>query len=245
MTYLQFLIVFVVAPAAALLALGFYQVSLRRGGHFFFRWHWLGVSALAGIAFIWTTPWDNYIVAHGVWTYGLDRVLATVGYVPVEEYAFFILMPVYNGSLFVCLAEALGGIRYEPPKNQIRLKLVAFIIGCLILVSAFLLFRHSQHFFYLSITLLWFVPPLMVQWMYDAKSLIANGRLILLAAAYPTALLCAADLYAIRQGIWTISDPTRAGFDLFSLPIEEVVFFFIVSLLLSQGMVLWHQLRRS
>lgn len=245
MTYLQFLTVFVIVPAAGLFALGLYQVSLGHEGRSFFRWHWRGVLVLAGIAFVWTTPWDNYIVAHGVWTYGPDRVLATVGYVPVEEYAFFIFMPFYNGSLFVCLAEALGGIQHEPFGKQRGSRLAAFMIGGSILAAAFLLFRYGQQFLYLSTTLLWFVPPLMVQWMYDAKCLLANARLILLATLYPTFLLCVADFYAISQGIWSISDPTRTGFDLFGLPVEEVFFFFIVSLLLAQGMVLWHRLRYS
>lgn len=43
---------------------------------------------LPTIAFVWTTPWDNEIVRNGAWTYPPSCVLAKVGYVPVEEYAF-------------------------------------------------------------------------------------------------------------------------------------------------------------
>ena len=41
---------------------------------------------ICNIAFWWTVPWDNYLVKNKVWGYGLSRVCATVGYVPVEEY---------------------------------------------------------------------------------------------------------------------------------------------------------------
>ena len=48
-------------------------------------------AILATVAFVWTTPWDNYLVKSGVWGYGNnDRVLYVIGFVPVEEYCFFI-----------------------------------------------------------------------------------------------------------------------------------------------------------
>lgn len=40
------------------------------------------------IAFVWTTPWDNELVRNGAWWYPKSCVLARIGYVPVEEYAF-------------------------------------------------------------------------------------------------------------------------------------------------------------
>jgi 15-cis-phytoene synthase/lycopene beta-cyclase len=56
---------------------------------------------LSVIAFIYTTPWDNYIVSQSAWGYEDNRVLGVVGYVPVEEYAFFIIQTVFTG--LVCL----------------------------------------------------------------------------------------------------------------------------------------------
>ena len=54
---------------------------------------------LAIVAFVWTTPWDNYLVKSGVWGYGNnDRVLLVIGYVPIEEYMFFIFE-----AVIVCL----------------------------------------------------------------------------------------------------------------------------------------------
>ena len=59
---------------------------------------WLGVVLL--LAFAYTTPWDNYLVFREVWGYPPGRVLATIGYVPVEEYAFFLLQPIMTGLFY-------------------------------------------------------------------------------------------------------------------------------------------------
>lgn len=245
MTYLQFLLLFVVTPSFLFLALGFYQSKRLERGHRLLGWHWLGVGALAVIAFVWTTPWDNFIVANGVWTYGVDRVIAVVGYVPIEEYAFFVLMPIYNGAFFYCLLASLGGIRRGETSPDPRSRAMTFILGTTVLTGAFLLLRYEDGFFYLAATLLWFVPPLMLQWFFDSRCLVRNWQLIALGTGLPTLYLCVADYFAIQQGIWTISDPTRTGIDLLGLPLEEAVFFFIVSLLLAQGMTLWHRLKEA
>ena len=62
------------------------------------------------IAFWWTVPWDNYLVANAVWGYGADRVCATIGYVPVEEYAFFVIQPILT-CLLLFRQQAVQGWR--------------------------------------------------------------------------------------------------------------------------------------
>jgi lycopene beta-cyclase len=48
-------------------------------------------------------------VWRGVWGYGADRVIGTIGYVPVEEYLFFILQPLLTGLwLYLVLTGARG-----------------------------------------------------------------------------------------------------------------------------------------
>jgi len=52
----------------------------------------IGLILLPVLAVIWTTPWDNYLVASGVWRYDPTKVWnAVLGYVPLEEYLFFVL----------------------------------------------------------------------------------------------------------------------------------------------------------
>jgi lycopene cyclase domain-containing protein len=49
---------------------------------------WYKLYLLPVIAFVWTTPWDNELVRKEAWSYPKSCVLARIGYVPVEEYAF-------------------------------------------------------------------------------------------------------------------------------------------------------------
>lgn len=94
-TYGHFLLVFLCVPIVVL------GVILRR--------HLTGqyvriVGSLALIAVAYTTPWDNFIVANGVWTYDPARVWGIIlGYVPLEEYLFFVLQPALAGLVLLAL----------------------------------------------------------------------------------------------------------------------------------------------
>lgn len=95
MSYLLFLVVFVCIPLSLL------AWRLRR----LWRNELTMLLGLAVIAVIYTTPWDNYLVATGVWYYDPQLVLnQTIGYVPVEEYAFFILQAFLTGLFGVWLS---------------------------------------------------------------------------------------------------------------------------------------------
>ena len=49
------------------------------------------------------------LVFREVWGYPPGRVLATIGYVPVEEYMFFLLQPLLAGAtLYWLLGRAIG-----------------------------------------------------------------------------------------------------------------------------------------
>ena len=95
MTYGAFLLLFLVLPILAL------AVALRRRMTRAWRW---SVGAVALIAVLYTTPWDNFIVAQGVWSYPPDRVLGvTLGLVPLEEYVFFVLQVLLTGLVLLAL----------------------------------------------------------------------------------------------------------------------------------------------
>lgn len=93
MTYLQFLLVFVV-PAILALAV---WLGLRR------RLSWrlaLALGLTSALAMVYTLPWDSLVVAQGVWWYPAGRVLGpTIGLVRVEEAVFFVLQVLLAGLL--------------------------------------------------------------------------------------------------------------------------------------------------
>ena len=94
-SYGHFLLVFLVLP---ILGLAF---VLRR--HLTARYA-RSVLAMAAIAFVYTTPWDNAIIALGVWSYDPALVWGIVlGWVPLEEYLFFLLQPMLSGLILLAL----------------------------------------------------------------------------------------------------------------------------------------------
>ena len=87
MTYLEFLLIFLVPP---ILVMGF---LVRKSYPTQQRKVWGGLLFLCTLALVYTTPWDNYLVKNEIWWYGPDKVLAVIGYVPVEEYCFSFSSP--------------------------------------------------------------------------------------------------------------------------------------------------------
>ena len=60
------------------------------------------------LAVVYTTPWDNYLVATNVWSYNRLLVSGVVlGWVPIEEYLFFVLETMLTGLWWWYLAGRL------------------------------------------------------------------------------------------------------------------------------------------
>jgi lycopene beta-cyclase len=94
-TYAQFLMIFLVVPIAVLAWLLRRQITLG---------YLRVVGLMALVAFVYATPWDNWIVAQGVWTYDPNRVTGIIlGWVPLEEYLFFLLQPILAGLILLAL----------------------------------------------------------------------------------------------------------------------------------------------
>ena len=69
MTYAQYLLIFLGGPLVILAALAWRRRAVLRA-----RLPWAGLLALVVVAVVYTTPWDNYLVATGVWYYNPDLV---------------------------------------------------------------------------------------------------------------------------------------------------------------------------
>lgn len=93
MTYLTFLLIFLVPPIAVLLAALRDRLTRR---------HWATLALIAAIALAYTAPWDNALVRNGVWSFAPARVLhPVIGVVPVEEYLFYVLQVLLTGLLTI------------------------------------------------------------------------------------------------------------------------------------------------
>ena len=96
MTYFGFILVFIGIPTAFLLLIAI--IDERRGKDLpasLSNWPvWAAIVLHMVIAVSYTTLWDNYLVATRVWWYKPDLVAGfTIGWVPIEEYTFFIVQP--------------------------------------------------------------------------------------------------------------------------------------------------------
>jgi len=197
---------------------------------------WLG--AILALAFVYTTPWDNYLVANEIWTYPPGRVIATVGYVPVEEYAFFLLQPVMSGLFYFALrGRGIGTSASTEQPTWLKGSLVAAFL--LLTASGVFCLARGGPALYLGLILAWAPPVLAALSWIGAHKIWDERKRVALSIAIPSLYLWLADWYAIRDGIWHITDATRTGLELFGLPVEEALFFVVTNMLCIFGLALF------
>ncbi|MFA9445379.1 lycopene cyclase domain-containing protein [Egicoccus sp. AB-alg6-2] len=235
MTYLQFHLVFLLPPLA-LLSVPVLRTLRQR------PFLAAGLAVLVGVAYLWTTPWDNYLVATGVWGYGDGRVLGTLWYVPIEEYLFFGLQTLLTGGWTLLLMRRADLLNPPPPDRRTAGTTVAAWLAAIGLAAALTIFAPTR---YLGLILAWIGPPLAVQWWYGGRWLAERLRTLWPAVAVPTVYLWLADGYAIANGIWSISERYTTGLALGPLPIEEATFFLVTNLVVAQGLILFASVRRE
>ncbi|PSP73979.1 hypothetical protein BRC86_07640 [Halobacteriales archaeon QS_3_64_16] len=230
LTYAGFHLLFLVPPIALLiLALSFADRIARP------REAIAGVVLLTAIATIYTTPWDNYLIARGVWTYAEGTVLARLGRAPIEEYAFFVLQPVLAGLWFLWLG-------YAPSPEctvGVRARLLGAGVWLAVAVGGAWLLGVPGGL-YLGAIALWAAPIAALQWALGGPVLWRNRRLLALSVAVPTLYLSFIDRIAIELEIWRLSPAHTTGLDPLGLPIEEGVFFLVTTTLVVQGLILFH-----
>jgi lycopene cyclase domain-containing protein len=82
-TYARFLALFVGPLLVLAVALVWRRLAAR---------HLLFLAGLTLVVLAWTSPWDNAAVAMGLWGFDPERISGiTIGLLPIEEYAFFLL----------------------------------------------------------------------------------------------------------------------------------------------------------
>lgn len=201
----------------------------------------MGIAIHVLLAVLYTTPWDNYLVATGVWYYNPDLVTGIVlAYVPIEEYIFFILETILAGLWWWFLAR-----RLSPPANRFTPnKLLVYVPTCVLVLvwlsSSYLFLFGSPHWTYLSIILFWALPPMIIQTFFGADILWQYRKLVFWAIFIPGVYLSLMDTFALKDTIWSISPTQTTGALFFNiLPLEEAVFFFVTNILITFGLTLF------
>lgn len=249
MTYASFLAVFLCIPLA--LAMLLTLADARRGRPLTAP----AATALAVhvvIAVAYTTPWDNYLVASRVWWYDPARVMGvTLGWVPLEEYVFFVLQTLLTGLVLLAALRRAGPAAPFRASTRMRFASSAAAMATAGIAAAVLAggWRPGA---YLSLILAWALPPIALQLAVGADVLWHRRRATLGTLAAAVLYLGAADALAIRRGIWTIDPAQSLGWKVGgTLPVEEVVFFVVTNALIVAGLTLalapetWARVQRA
>lgn len=247
MTYFGFLLGFLVVPIAGLALLTARDLrSGRRLPTFFLqRPAWVTVLLHVIVAVLYTTPWDNYLVATGVWYYAPSLVTGvTLGWVPIEEYTFFVLQTLLTGLCLLWLARRPTIVASGAAGSHSVLRWASAVgLGAVWLGAVAVLASGWTPGTYLGLSVGWLVPPVILQLAAGAGLLWRERRLAGLAIAIPTVYLSIADGLAIASGTWTIAPGRSTGILLGGvLPVEELLFFLMTNTLIVFGMLLFMSL---
>ncbi|HEX9036688.1 MAG TPA: lycopene cyclase domain-containing protein [Ktedonobacterales bacterium] len=249
MTYAQFLLFFIVTPLVALGAAAL-PAYFRRSSQPGQVALWPGIApvlALMGIATLYTMPWDDHLIALGVWWYRPSSLFGLyIGHVPLEEALFFPLQTLLVGMWWLWLggwaAPVAGAIdtrtahtrRGALGRSAVVAVGVAAWIGSLALLGAG--WRAGT---YVGWEIAWALPPLLLQALVGGDILWRRRRLLGWVVIPVVVYLSCVDALAIHLGIWTIDRRQSLGLLIGArLPVEELLFFLVTSALIGCGLVL-------
>lgn len=230
MTYLGFLLLFLVPPTVLLIGFG-----RSRGVNN--RESWRAISLVAMIALVYTAPWDNYLLYRSVWWYGPDRVLGTIGYVPIEEYTFMLLQSVMTG-LFTVVVFGRGSSRASHVADP-SVWVGRIVFGLVATAGILLLLLGADDTLYLGLILGWAGPVLAAMWWIGGDRFVLHVGRFATSVLIPSVYLWIGDAVAISMGVWEISDRYTLGLEVGPLPLEEATFFLVTNLLIVQGVLLF------
>jgi len=193
--------------------------------------------AILILALVYTTPWDNYLIHRGVWWYGDGTVAGRLWLAPLEEYLFVLLQPIV-ATLWLGLISKAFPDTPQTVTMTVRDRIGG--IGAALAVGALgiAMLTHSATF-YMGAILSWAGPVLVLQWAVGWRQLLARWRLVVVGTAAPALYFAGADRIAIEYEIWTIAGEYTTGLTVGGLPIEEGLFFFVTTLFVVQGLVLY------
>ena len=182
------------------------------------------------------------MISRGVWGYGDGAVRAFVGLVPVEEYLFFVLQTLLVGLTYLVQQHdhLPGGVGFQEAAARVwgsGRKRVYLLMPALLWITT-VAFTISGRAFYLASLLACTIPVLYFQWAVGGVHA-AGPRRLAIAVLLPTVYLLVADVVALKQGIWWISNTHTIGVRAGLLPLEEVLFFLLSNTMIVQGMALF------
>lgn len=91
---------------------------------------------------------------------------------------------------------------------------------------------------YLVLLLVWIAPIIALHWWIGGDILRRRWKQVVIPTLFAGLYLAAADRIAIGDGIWEITAATSVPLKVFGLPFEELLFFLVTALVVSQSITL-------
>ena len=91
---------------------------------------------------------------------------------------------------------------------------------------------------YLFHLLVWMLPVIALQWAIAWRIFLANKRAVFLPALIIGTYYSLADMIAVHAGVWFFDQEQILGVYIGTVPLEEVLFFYITALLVAQSFVM-------
>jgi lycopene cyclase domain-containing protein len=201
----------------------------------------LGLVLLAVLVF--TTPWDNLAAKWGIWGFPREKYSLRLGYLPVEEYAFFLLQSanvmLTVRALFHFFPDWQLGVETEVSAATGICLGASVVPWIFIAIQLRWLRRKAGPRVNYAVHLAWFLPVIYAQWILAPQLFRAHAGLLALVTAAFGIYYTLADLAAVRAGTWFFDEKQITGVKLGGLlPWEEIAFFFLTSLLVAQSYLL-------
>lgn len=197
------------------------------------------IVALCLMALIYTTPWDNYIIYNKAWWYRKDAVVGTIGYVPIEEYCFFVIQTILT-TLWttLCSRWTLHSLHLKN-YNRHQFNVIRFggiAVALLLIVTGLKHAVPATKTFYLGCMTSWAFAVVILLWYMSGSYIVNRFRVTVLSILVPSIYLCYVDLVALRARVWHINEATSLEiFPVKDLPLEEVLFFFFSNSIVALG----------
>ncbi len=192
---------------------------------------------------IFTTPWDNLAAKWGIWGFPRGKYSLQLGYLPIEEYAFFLLQSA-NVMLAVRALFRLfpdWQLSREVGIDELTLLLlgVSFLPWIVVVFQLRWLRRRFGPRVNYAVHLAWFLPFIYGQWVLAPILFLEHAALLALITGGFAVYYTLADIAAVRGGTWFFDERQITGPKLGGvLPWEEIAFFFLTSLLVAQSYLL-------
>lgn len=242
MTYFGFLLRFLGIPILILALITYYdwRTGKKLPDRLSYWPAWAAILLHVVIALLYTTVWDNYLVATRVWWYDPELVTGiTLGWVPIEEYTFFVVQPILAGMWLFFWARRLRPVASTGPLVSRMRWMTTVVLAIIWLASVVALVAGWGKATYLALELGWASPPIGLQLLFGADILWRYRRLVAISISLLTLYLSAADAVAINVGTWTINPEKSLDLLLGGiLPIEEFLFFLLTNTLITFGITL-------